>query len=280
MVTLLVLLSAMLHAGWNAVLKTARKPEHAVLGIQVTSVLTGLVVALSVRAVAPSRATLAWCILSGILEAGYSVTLARALASAPLGPVYTIVRGGAVALVWPLSILLFGERITSLRASGTVLVVLGLASVGFSHRKRSADEARGGTRGLLVAALSAGFVGGYYLVYKAALTSGGQPESVVLASSSVSLVCLVILKRHEGRLALEALRADAPRIVAAGVLSTLAFLLFLFAMARSGAGFAVTLRNTSILFAQGIGLFLGERPKRLAVAGAVLVTLGALCLAR
>jgi drug/metabolite transporter (DMT)-like permease len=275
----LVLFSALVHASWNAILKTTKNPEHAVLGIAITSLLTSAVVAVIVHAPVPPRTCLLYCGISGLLEAGYSVTLARALTRAPFGPVYTIVRGGALAIVWPFSVLLFHERITVARAIGTVIVILGLASVGFTDRG-GPTRASGRTRGLLVAAICAVFVGSYYLAYKAALSAGGAPEFVVLASSSVSFVSLLALKGGNGRLVLDSLRGDLVRIVAAGMLSTLAFIAFLFAMAKTGAGLVLTLRNTSILFAQGIGFFLGEPPKRLAIFGAVLVTVGAVLLAR
>jgi drug/metabolite transporter (DMT)-like permease len=275
----LVLFSALVHASWNAILKTTRNPEHAVLGIAATSLATSGVVAIISQVTFPTRTTLAWCLVSGLLEAGYSLTLARALARAPFGPVYTIVRGGALAVVWPLSVVFFHEKITVLRAVGTVVVVLGLASAGFSDREAKSGRAPN-ARGLIVAAVCALFVGAYYLAYKAALNTGGRPELVVLVSSSVSFVSILLVQGGKGRVVIDALRTDAVRILAAGMLSTLAFIAFLFAMAKSGAGLVLTLRNTSILFAQGIGFFLGEAPKRLAIVGAVLVTIGAILLTR
>lgn len=268
----------MVHASWNAVLKSTRNPEHAVLGIGATSMLTSIVVAVVMHAPLPPRESLAWCLLSGVLEAGYSVTLARALTAAPFGPVYTVVRGGALVVVWPVSFLLFHEKVTLLRAAGTLVVIVGLACAGWSDRGRA--EKSGQARGLATAAICALFVGGYYLAYKGALSSGGKPEFVVVISSSISFVALVLMKIGRARVAIEALRDDGLRIVAAGILSTLGFIVFLFAMAQAGAGFVLTLRNTSILFAQGISFFLGERPKRLAIIGAVFVTIGAILLAR
>ena len=53
------------------------------------------------------------------------------------------------------------------------------------------------------------------------------------------------------------------------------FLLFLAGLAATGAGAALTLRNTSVVFAQAIALLMGERPPRRQLAGAALVVLGA-----
>src|SRR5439155_13413836 len=54
-------------------------------------------------------------------------------------------------------------------------------------------------------------------------------------------------------------------IFIASFLATTGFAVFLYAMERAGAGVAVTLRNTSILFAQIIGVVMGDRPKRLGI---------------
>lgn len=266
-VALLVVLSALVHAAWNAILKRTRDPDHAVVGVTATAAFTSALVALALAAPAPPARALPWCFLSGVLEAGYFFTLARALARAPLGPVYTIVRGGALALVWPVSVLVLGEEITALRGVGTALVVAGLVATGGTEWVRP--------RGLAAAAICAAFVGGYHLSYKVALSSGGRPEVVV----AVSLSTATLFSVPRAKKALLAARAQPLHVVGAGVLASAGFLVFLYGMERAGAGVVVTLRNTSILFAQVFGVFMGDRPRRLAVIGATLVFGGAVLLA-
>jgi uncharacterized membrane protein len=48
---------------------------------------------------------------------------------------------------------------------------------------------------------------------------------------------------------------------------------------RGGAGFVLTLRNTSVLFAVGLTFWIGERPRRPEVIGAALVAIGAVLMA-
>jgi drug/metabolite transporter (DMT)-like permease len=67
-------------------------------------------------------------------------------------------------------------------------------------------------------------------------------------------------------------------LVAAGLLCTLSFSLLLLALANSGAGAVLTLRNTSIAFALGLGALQGERLGRRQLVGAGLVLLGAVLL--
>ncbi len=299
-VVLLVVASALAHASWNALLKRTRDAEHAVVAMMFLAALIGVLFAVLLRMPAPPATSLAWCVVAGVLEAGYFVSLARALSRAPLGSVYTIVRGGALVVVWPVSVLVLGEPLTVPRTAGTLLVVLGLVATGTSERapsltatkatvssdgdapimRSSSPPAKVVRSGIVVAAGCALFVGGYHLAYKLALSSGGRPETVVSISLSTASLLNIAALGSKRRLALAALRAQPVRIVLGGMLASIGFLVFLSAMKDAGAGVVLTLRNTSILFAQVLAFALGERPRRLGLVGAGLVTAGAILLAR
>jgi uncharacterized membrane protein len=57
------------------------------------------------------------------------------------------------------------------------------------------------------------------------------------------------------------------------------FLILLEALSGGGAGFVLTLRNTSVLFATVLAAAIGEHPGRPQVLGAVLVAGGAILMA-
>ena len=294
-IVLLVLASAIAHATWNAILKRCHDPERAVVGMMFLAAACGVLFAVVLRGPAPPLARLAWCVASGVLEACYFVTLARALSRAPLGTVYTVVRGGALVVVWPISVLVLGEQVTAARALGTLLVVLGLVATGAApHRPAPAaaavasgasgsDGAGRGTplrSGLAIATLCALFVGGYHLAYKLALETGGEPPAVVAIALSTASVLNIAALGARRKAAFETARSQPGRIVVGGLLASFGFVVLLAAMKDAGAGVVLTLRNTSILFAQVLAVALGERPRRLGVLGAVLVTAGAILLAR
>jgi uncharacterized membrane protein len=276
---LFVLASALIHALWNAILKRTRSPEDAVTGAVVISAITSVVLALALSAPMPPRASIAWALASGALEAFYFVTLARALSRAPLAPVYTIVRGGGLVVVWPLSIAFLGERLTPTIAGGTALLVLGLVATGAAETPRAESTDEPLRKRLGWAVVCASFVGGYQIAYKLALARGGAPSAInALSLGSACIATLAALRPARARRALEAVRAQPIRIAVSGILASVGFVIFLVAMSRTGAGAAVTLRNTSIIFAQIMSAFMGDRPKRLGIVGAVLVTAGAVLL--
>jgi len=277
---LLVLASALAHASWNAILKRAKSPEDAIIGMMLVGGLGSAAVALVSGVPWPPLPAALWSFGAGLAETVYFITLARALSRAPLGPVYTIVRGGALVVVWPLSVTLLGEKITVASVVGTVLVLLGLAATGASERGAPTKDAATVRSGLLVAATCAIFVGTYHLAYKVALTNGGSAHAVNAISLSTGAVLNAIVQWKRRKQALAAVTAAPLVTVVAGVLGSGGFILFLMAMRDAGAGVVMTLRSTSILFAQVLAFALGDKLKRLGVIGAVLVTMGAILLSR
>jgi drug/metabolite transporter (DMT)-like permease len=272
----LVLSSAFFHALWNALLKRHEDPENAVVGVIVVTVVSGGLWALGLEGDAfPSSQALLWTLVAGVLESGYLATLARALHHAPLGLAYTVSRGGALLLVWPVSVLWLGERLTPWAVVGAALVALGMAVMNLVRPQ----EGRVG-EGVLWALACAACIAGFNVSYKRALGAGAQPPALFTLSLGVALP-LLVLPRLRGQSWPGLLRKVIARpllLVAAGLLCTLSFSLLLLALAHSGAGAVLTLRNTSIAFALGLGALQGERLGRRQLAGAGLVLLGAVVL--
>ena len=122
----ILLLSALLHALWNALLKHERTPQVAVAGVLSFALLFTLVALFASSGPAFATPTaLAWGFGAGAFEGMYFLTLAAALARADYGVVYTIARGGAMFVVWPMAALLLGEPFTTRGAVGAPLVGVG-----------------------------------------------------------------------------------------------------------------------------------------------------------
>jgi drug/metabolite transporter (DMT)-like permease len=221
----------------------------------------------------PLPAGLAWAVGSGLFEAGYFAALALALRAAPLGVAYTVSRGGAIALVWPLSALWLGETVSARGLGGAALVCAGLGVVGLASGARAARP------GVALAGLAALCIAGYHLAYKQALLAQAGHAALFAVSLAVALPLNLGGLGVAGRVrAWRCLRARPLRLGGAGVLATGSFLLFLAALAQGGAGTVLTLRNLSVVFAQAMGVAMGERPGRLHVAGVILVAGGAVLL--
>lgn len=275
---LLVLASALVHATWNALLKRSARPEDVAPGMAVACAVSALLVALPFGIDLSSARFVAWSAAAGVLEAAYFVTLAKAFARAPLGAVYTISRGGALVVVWPISMVFLHEQMTAARAIGTALVLLGLVATGLATpRVTRADNSE--ASGLLLAGVTALFIGGYHLCYKMGLSAGGSPTSAnAISLGTAACVNVAWLGRLRRARVWEAVRAQPAVTALTGFLGAVGFVLFLGAMAQTGAGLVLTLRNSSILFTQAIAFALGERPRPIALVGTAFVTAGAVLL--
>lgn len=275
MIVTLVLISAFLHASWNALLRIEPdKDRSLVAAVGVAALLAAVIAAVrwslgELPFATPAAA--GWAAMAGILEWTYFVSLARALERGPLGPVYTVSRGGAIVVVYPLSIAVFGEQLTITAAAGSLVVAAGLALCG--ARTGDTRSARGSA--LAWAVVCALAIAGYHLAYKASLGAGGNPSAVF--ASALAIATMLNAVRVRGVLAVA--RARLPRVLAMGALCGGSFLILLEALSRGGAGFVLTLRNTSVLFATGLAASIGERPRHAQVAGAALVAAGAILMA-
>ena len=269
--SLAILASALLHAAWNAVLKRERDPPAAVVGVLAAALLAALAAAAAVPGPAfPTRAALLWGLAAGLFEGIYFATLAAALARASYGAVYAIARGGALLAVWPLAVLLLREPATARGIVGASLVGLGVVLVAASA------SARASRTGAVLAAACAASIAGYHLTYDLALQRGARPAPLFALALAVALPFAVAASpgRGAGVARLWSGRAAA-RWSVAGAVCTASFLFFLHGLEATGPAFALTLRNTSIVFAQLLALAIGEAVPRRQVAGAVLVTAGA-----
>jgi drug/metabolite transporter (DMT)-like permease len=276
----LVVLSALLHALWNALLRLERDKDRAlVIAIATATGFAAIVAGVRWgRGATPfeSWAGVGLTLAAGVFEAGYFATLARAMQRGQLGVVYTISRGGAVLVVWPLSIALFSEPTTLPAIAGSLVVLAGLTLAGLGGRDRRVGH-RGAIGWAVACAVS---IAGYHLAYKAALREAVNPSACFAASLGVSAAINVARLGGAGRAALgPLLRARWPRLLGMGVVCSGSFLILMEALAVGGSGYVLTLRNTSVLFAAGFAWWIGERPTRTDLLGAALVAAGAVVMA-
>jgi len=170
-----LLLSAFLHASWNALLKRERAPEAAVAGVLSFALLFAVAAALAAgRPAFETPAALRWALAAGVFEGLYFVTLAAALARADFGVVYTVARGGAMLVVWPTAALLLRESVSARGALGASLIGAGLALTTIRAAGRRVSGA-----GMAFAVACAGAIAGYHLCYDRALAAGAPPPPPV-----------------------------------------------------------------------------------------------------
>ncbi len=294
MIVALVLLSAFLHAGWNALLRVEPDKDRGLVGAISVAALFACVIGGIRWALGDqpfeSLPSFGYTALAGVFEAVYFATLALAMERGRLGPVYTVSRGGAVLVVWPLSIILFDELVTATSSTGSAVVLGGLIIAGVAAQTRAGVAAQTraglgarspaasgkGSSGIGWASACAVSIAGYHLSYKAALQTGGSASATFAVSLALAAVIRIVWFGRSGRAALVTVfRTRAWRVILMGITCGGSFLILMEALARGGSGFVLTLRNTSVLFAALLAWAIGERPVRAEFVGAALVAIGA-----
>lgn len=125
------LLSAVLHAGWNAAVKASADPKSAMTAQMVMSAL--LVVPVLAWTGLPQQAAWPWLAGSTLLNLATVIALLKAYEGAGFGVAYPIVRAVAVLLVVPLATFLSGESLSLIGLAGIGFVVASLLTLALGN---------------------------------------------------------------------------------------------------------------------------------------------------
>ncbi len=269
-ITLAVLAAGFLHAGWNALLKSAPggDPLLDTAAVAAGSAVCGLVVIPFVTP--PDPAAWKFAAASALVHFAYYVTLAQAYRTGDLSFAYPLMRGTAPLLVTLLGIVFLREWPSPQIASGVVLICIGIVSVAFARRARHGAAATGW------ALANAAIIATYTLIDGAgARASGNALSYVVWLSFLEGLLFLAWIVARRGRPAVAYLGRGWRRGLAGGAASVAAYGIVLWAMTRAPVAAVAALRETSVLFAALMGaLWLREGFGLRRLAGAASIVLG------
>ncbi len=249
-----VLLAALLHAAWNAMLGASEdRPLDTVL------VATGggaVAAALLPFLPLPARPSWPYLLASVAIHTAYFTGLAGAYRAGDFSPAYTLMRGTAPVLA-ALGGWLAGEGLRSAQWLGVLLVGGGVAAMGTLGR-------RGGTAGWRATAWALGnavVIACYTLVDGRGVRLSGHAPSYTLWVFFLDVLPLVAWTlATRGREALAHAARCWGRGLAGGALMVTAYGLVLWSMTRAPVAAVAALRETSVVFAALIGARLLKEP--------------------
>jgi len=273
----LVVCAAGLHAGWNALAK--RGGDQIVFLWCATLASTVAVTPFAIWPLAQdgfATAAVPFILATIVVHAMYFYALGRAYASGAYSLVYPVARGLGVALVPVLALLIFDERLSPVGTLGVALVIAGIAALHLLPGRPPGSPRLGA--GLLWPILTGFTIAGYSLVDKAGVARINPIPYIMLMEVGCALLGLPLLWLRPGAVRKELI--GWRRIVLAGVMSTLAYTLVLFAFRMSKTGYVVAARELSIVLSALIGsLVLREGRLAPRLAGAAIVLAGVACIA-
>ncbi|WP_299085515.1 DMT family transporter [uncultured Ruegeria sp.] len=257
-VFLAILVAALLHAGWNSVVKLDIDRRSSVLLLAIVQALAALPILPFVQQ--PDSSAYAWIVAAALLHTGYKIFLVEAYARVDLSQAYPLARGTAPLLVTLFSVLVLGEAFSS----GS-LVGVGLISVGIfvmALRGGHIDRLRGTALFFVIG--TAGFTASYTLVDGIGARIAGTSSGFILWMVIGDAIGMLIYSAAaRGRSAFSGLKPAWKTGTAAGLMSLGSYWIAVWAFTKAPIALVASLRESSILFAIIIStLLLGESVSR------------------
>jgi len=270
-VALAVLGAALLHAGWNALLKSGEDKQLGAVGLAAGSGAVALIAAPFMGV--PAAASWPWIAASAVVHIAYFWALAGAYRWGDMSFGYPIMRGGGPLIVTVAGGAVFGETLASTQLLGVLLISAGI----LAFATHSALDPVAQRKSLAFALGNACVIAAYTLIDAKGARLSGAPVAYTLwffVLNGVVITAVGCLQR--GAAVPRYLAKYWRRLAAGGACAVGAYAIALWAMTLAPVALVAVLRETSVVFAAALGaLFLGERftPRRVAATAAVLAGL-------
>ncbi len=239
-VFLAVLFAALLHSGWNAVVKLGLDRFSSILFLGL--VQGGIALLLLPFFGLPPTAAWPWVLAGSALHSGYKLALIRAYGHGDLSQVYPLSRGAAPLIVAVAGALFLGEGMDGARTAAVAAIAAGIMLM----------AGRGGlTRaGLGWALVTACFTAGYTLADGVGARIAGSASAFLLTMIVLDgAIMLGFGLAARGGRAILALLPAWRGGVAAGAMSLSSYWIAVWAFTQAPLAMVAALRETSVLFA-------------------------------
>lgn len=241
-----VLAGALMHASWNALVKSSSDKAMDTALIHLLGSFIGIPLVMVVGW--PSAASWPYIMSSMVIHIGYYIALVGAYKHGDLGLTYPLMRGVAPLLVALTATLTVGEHLSPLAWAGVLGVSCGVLVLGLSRQAMDSPRA-------VAFALTNAVVIAIYTVVDAlgARASGNafQYVSALFVIDGWPFALLVFARRREAVWPYARQRWPVAGVAACASLGS--YGIALWAMTRAPVATVAALRETSVLFAALLG---------------------------
>ena len=264
-----VLLAALFHASWNFLVKREDDPHLGMTAVVLGHVPFGFFAVLFSPSVVPE----AWpyIVVGALLHCGYQFFLINSYRYGDLSQVYPTARGSAPLITAIVSILLLGETYNGFQLTALVIIGVGIISLTFSG---SRQERKNNSRTALLAITTAGFISSYSIIDGLGARIGGTALGFYgyLTIINGAIFSILIMMFRPG-MALQVLKNNGSKALLGGGVSFLAYSLVIWSFTKAPIALVSALRETSVIFALLLGVFILKEKLTLLKICAVSMTL-------
>ena len=246
------LLSAVLHAYWNAAVKAQPKPSEAMTAQMVLGAVIGLPGLFWTGL--PGPAAWPWVAGSTVLNLTTITALLRAYDLVGFGMAYPVVRALSVLTVVPLAALVSGEMLSLYGFLGVALVIASLLLLALGSARDSVPRAA-----LLWIAIAGASAAAYVMCDAQGVRRGGEPIAYGLVVSFTNALAMLVAR---GTLLkpLQMVREHTVAALPIAIASTISYLLILWVFRHAPIAPSAALRDTSSIFAVVIAVLWLKEP--------------------
>jgi len=247
-----VLVAAILHATWNALIKVSGD-RLVIMGV---TAFGGAVLAFPFVLLLPPPAPESWpyLLLSLFAHIAYMLLLVKAYGLGDFAQIYPISRGSAPLLTAVFGFLILGESFQLIELTGLLLIVAGILLLGLERKQASLQLS---SKALLFSLLTGAAISCYSLTDGIGARLSGNSHSFtawVFFIDGAGIPVIAAIRRRRVLVA-TVKQVWKPGIVVA-VTSSIAYWLVIWAFSQEKIASVAALRETSVLFAMLISLFI------------------------
>jgi drug/metabolite transporter (DMT)-like permease len=248
-VFLAVLGAAVMHAGWNAVVKGGADPFRSVTQVSLFSGGIALCFLPFVRV--PAAEVWPWLAASAAIHTLYRFMLIGAYRAGDMAQVYPIMRGAAPLMTALATALLIGERVSVVGFAAIAALSLGVFLMSLRGGRVRGFEGRA----VAMALLSAVSTCGYTLADGIGARVNGSGPSYALWMFVLNAVTMqLIALSMRGWKAYDGLATHWRVMAGGGAMSMSAYFIVIWAMTQAPIALVAALRETSVLFGSLIAM--------------------------
>jgi drug/metabolite transporter (DMT)-like permease len=236
------LLSALLHAGWNAAVKANRNPAQAMTAQMLLGAI--LVVPALLWSGLPAPAAWLWIVASTLMNVLTISALLRAYELGGFGLVYPVMRAVAVLLVVPMAAAFTGEKFGPAALAGIAVIALSLGVLALDAARDQAVTLKA-----LAWTLAAGLGTAAYIMCDAqGVRASGNPWAYGFVVSITNAAAMCWRQRRQGP-PWRQLDGQWLATLPIALASMASYLLILWVWSHAPIAPAAALRDTSSVFA-------------------------------
>ena len=269
-VMIIVLFAALLHASWNFLVKSTDNKY-----LSMSAVVLGhapFALAALIFAPLPALAALPYLLGGVMLHLGYQLFLLASYRIGDLSQVYPLARGSSPLIVAGISVMLLGVHLSWIELTAVITIGSGIMSLTLVRRS---DGLRN-SRAALLAIVTGGFIASYSLVDGMGARAAGTALGFYgwLSVANAGLFAAVMRIVQPGTVSRVAGRHWRLALYGGGA-SFFAYAMVIWAFTMAPIPLVTALRETSIVFAVLLGVFiLKERLDLLKVLATMCTLLG------